>query len=469
MALNSPEARDLAHHLHSYTHLPTLEREGPVILERGDGIYVVDVHGKRYIESVSGLWNVVAGFSAERLVDAAQKEMAKLPAYHSFFGRAGVRAVELAEKLVEIAPMETARVYFVNSGSEANDTVIKMLWMMAKGAGEPARRKLISRTMAYHGTSVASCSLNGKPYIGAFGLPLPEVHYVEGPHYWRNARPGESPDAYAERFAAELDALIEAEGPETFAGFFAEPVMGAGGAVPPPPGYFPKIQAVLNRHRIPMVADEVVTGLGRTGKLWGAQTYGFTPDILVTSKALTSGYYPMGAVLLSPEMDDRLRHAADAVGEFPHGFTTGGSPVAAAVALEAIAMITEPGGLLENVVKVSPCLEALLRRFEEHPMVGEVRHVGLIGALEIVADKPSKRPFPAELEIGERIVSAAYARGLITRPIGDAVIVAPPFTITEAEIEDLVARLGAVLDEVGDAVAGEVPVREPLPLAASAE
>ena len=414
-----------------------------------------------------GLWNVVAGFSEPRLVQAAQEAMAQMPAYHTFFGRTALPPVVLAEKLVEIAPMDVARVYFVNSGSEANDTTIKMLWMMARGAGEPERRKLISRSMAYHGTTVASCSLNGKPYINAFGLPLPEVLYAEAPHHWRNAHPGESEEAYSDRLAAELESLIEAEGAETIAGFFAEPVMGAGGAVPPPAGYFPKIQAVLNRHGIPLVADEVVTGLGRTGNLWGAQTYEFTPDIVVTSKALTSGYMPMGAVLLSPEMDRRLRVAAEAYDEFPHGFTTGGSPGAAAVALEAIALITEPGGLLDNVKAVAPTLKAALEGFESHPLVGEVRHVGLLGALEIVADKPGKRPFAPEHEIGERIVQAAYARGLITRPIGDAVIVAPPFSITAEQIGELMDSLGAVLDEIAD-----IATREgmgPVPLAASAE
>ena len=198
MALNSPEARDLAHHLHSFTHLPSLERDGPLVLERGEGIYVHDIHGKRYLESVSGLWNIVAGFSEPRLVRAAHEAMQQMPAYHTFFGRTALPPIALAEKLVEIAPMEVSRVYFVNSGSEANDSTIKMLWMMARGAGEPERRKLISRYMAYHGTTVASCSLNGKPYIGAFGLPMPEVRYVEAPHYWRNAHPGESEEAYAE-------------------------------------------------------------------------------------------------------------------------------------------------------------------------------------------------------------------------------------------------------------------------------
>ena len=467
MAFNSPEARDLAHHLHSYTHLPTLERDGPLVLERGEGIYVQDTRGKRYLESVSGLWNVVAGFSEPRLVRAAHEAMTQMPAYHTFFGRTALPPIALAEKLVEIAPMEVARVYFVNSGSEANDTAIKMLWMMAGRAGEPARRTLISRSMAYHGTTVASCSLNGKPYIGAFGLPLPEVRYVEAPHYWRNAHPGESEPAYVDRLASELEELIESEGPETIAGFFAEPVMGAGGAVPPPAGYFPRVQAVLNRHGIPLVADEVVTGLGRTGKLWGAETYEFTPDILVTSKALTSGYYPMAAVLLSPEMDGRLRRAAKALDEFPHGFTTGGSPVAAAVALETIALITEPGGLLDNVKAVAPAFDAALQGFESHPLVGEVRCVGLLGALEIVADKDGKHPFAPEHVIGERIVQAAYERGLITRPIGDAVIVAPPFMITHEQIGELMATLRAVLDEIADAASREQ--MGPLPLAASAE
>ena len=467
MASNSPEARDLAHHLHSYTHLPTLQRDGPLVLERGEGIYVHDTHGKRYLESVSGLWNVVVGFSEPRLVQAAHEALKQMPAYHTFFGRTAMPPIALAEKLVEIAPMKVDRVYFVNSGSEANDTTIKMLWMMAKGAGEPERRKFISRSMAYHGTTVASCSLNGKPYIGAFGLPLPEIRYVQAPHYWRNAHPGESEKAYVDRLADELETLIEAEGPETIAGFFAEPVMGAGGAVPPPAGYFQRVQAILNRHGIPLVADEVVTGLGRTGNLWGAQTYEFTPDILVTSKALTSGYYPMGAVLLSPEMDRRLRVAAEAYDEFPHGFTTGGSPAAAAVALEAIALITEPGGLLDNVKAVGPALGAALKEFEDHPLVGEVRHVGLLGALEIVADKEGKRPFAPEHEIGERIVQMAYARGLITRPIGDAVIIAPPFIITRAQIEELAATLGAVLDEFADAATREG--MGPEPFAASAE
>ena len=468
MALNSPEARDLAHHLHSFTHLPSLERDGPLVLERGEGIYVHDTHGKRYLESVSGLWNIVAGFSEQRLVQAAHEALQQLPAYHTFFGRTALTPVALAEKLVEIAPMAGgARLLHelgvggqrhhhqdaLDDGQEARAS--------PSGASSSHARWPITARPSPRAASTAS------PTSTPSGCRCRRCVYAEAPHHWRNAHPGESEEAYAERLAAELEALIEAEGPETIAGFFAEPVMGAGGAVPPPAGYFPRVQAVLNRHGIPLVADEVVTGLGRTGNLWGAETYDFTPDIVVTSKALTSGYQPMAAVLLSEEMDRRLHRAAEEFDEFPHGFTTGGSPVAAAVALETIALITEPGGLLDNVRAVAPTLKAALQRFEDHPLVGEVRHVGLLGALEIVADKGGKRPFAPEHEIGERIVQAAYARGLITRPIGDAVIIAPPFMITGAQIEELITTLGAVLDEIADAATREG--MGPVPLAASAE
>ncbi len=469
MAKNSPEARDLAHHLHSYTHLPTLERDGPLVLERGDGIYVHDIHGQAYIEGVSGLWNVVAGFSEKRLVEAAYAEMQRMPAYHTFFGRTGMPAIELVERMIEVAPMPVERIYFVNSGSEANDTAIKMLWMLHRGRGQPERRKLISRRFAYHGTTAASCSLNGKPYINVFGLPLPEVRYVECPHYWKHGLPGESEAAFVDRLVDELETLIKEEGAETIAGFFAEPVMGAGGAVPPPKGYFEKMAAVLRRHEIPIVSDEVVTGFGRTGELWGCQTYNFQPDIVVTSKALTSGYYPMGAVMLSPEMDRLLRQACDTLDEFPHGFTTGGHPVAAAVALETINLITEPGGLFEQLRAVAPHFQKRLHGLADHPLVGEARGVGLIGALEIVADKASKTPFAEEHLMSERIVRAAHARGLITRPIGDAVIFAPPFIITEAQVDDMFDRTKAVLDEMVDAVAREGLKAATPALAASAE
>jgi len=445
---NSAEARDLAYHLHSFTHLKSLAEDGPLVLEGGDGIYVIDNQGRRYIEGISGLWNIVVGFSEERIAEAAYEQMKKLPAYHTFFGRTAAPVIDLAERLIELAPTPMKRVYFVNSGSEANDTAIKMLWMLNKSAGKPEKRKIISRKSAYHGTTVASCSLNGKPYIECFGLPLKEIIYTDCPHFWRYGRPGESEAEYAQRLADNLAALIENEGAETIAGFIAEPVMGAGGALVPPQGYFEKIEAVLRRNDIAFIADEVVCGFGRTGSLWGSQTYNFRPDIICTSKCLTAGYFPMGAVLMSPEIDAQLMHAAEALGEFPHGFTTAGHPVGAAIALKVLELITEPGGMFDNRRHVAPHFQAGLQKFADHPLVGEARGVGLIGALEIVADKASKTPFSEDHLIGEQVVRAAQRNGLILRPIGESIIFAPPFIISEAEIDDMFARTKIVLDEI---------------------
>jgi len=445
---NSAEARDLAHHLHSFTHLPSLAEDGPLVLENGDGIYVIDNQGRRYIEGISGLWNIVVGFNERRIAEAAYEQMKKLPAYHTFFGRIASPVIDLAERLIELAPVPMKRVYFVNSGSEANDTAIKMLWMLNKGAGRPEKRKIISRKNAYHGTTVASCSLNGKPYIECFGLPLEEILYTDCPHYWRDGRPGESEGEYAQRLADKLETLIQVEGADTIAGFIAEPVMGAGGALVPPQGYFEKIEAVLRRHNIAIIADEVVCGFGRTGSMWGSQTFNFRPDIICTSKCLTAGYFPMGVVLMSPEIDTQLMRAAEALGEFPHGFTTAGHPVGAAVALKTLELITEPGGMFDNLYNVAPHFQAGLQNFADHPLVGEARGVGLIGALEIVADKSSKIPFAEDHLIGEQVVRAAQRNGLILRPIGESVIFAPPFIISEAEIDDMFARTWRVLDEI---------------------
>jgi len=350
--------------------------------------------------------------------------------------------------LIELAPVAMKRVYFVNSGSEANDTAIKMLWMMNKGGGKPAKRKIISRKNAYHGTTVASCSLNGKPYINCFGLPLDEILYADCPHYWRDGLEGESEEEFSQRMADNLETLIQAEGADTIAGFIAEPVMGAGGALPPPKGYFEKMEAVLRRHGIAIISDEVVCGFGRTGSMWGCETYNFRPDIICTSKCLTAGYFPMGAVLMSPEIDAQLMQAAEALGEFPHGFTTAGHPVGAAVALKTLELIAEPGGMFDNLCKVAPHFQAGLQKFADHPLVGEARGVGLIGALEIVADKATKTPFAEEQLIGEQVVRLAQKNGLILRPIGESIIFAPPFIISESEIDDMFARTAKVLDEI---------------------
>lgn len=445
------EDRSLASCLHGFSHLGTLQDDGPLIVERGEGIYVYDIHGKRYIEGNSGLWNVVAGFDNKALIEAAYEQLCRFPAYHTFFGRNSEPAILLAERLLSIAPAPMSKVFFTNSGSEANDTVVKMLWMIHRGLGQPERRKLISRKNGYHGTTVIAASLTGKDYNRAFGLPLDCVRFADCPHYWRYAEPRESESDYVQRLVSNLEQLIDEEGADTIAGFFAEPVMGAGGVIPPPEGYFSAIQPILRKHQIPFIADEVICGFGRTGKLWGSLTYGIEPDIVVISKCLTAGYYPMGAILISEEIHAKLMQACEDFGEFPHGFTAGGNPVGCAIANKAVELIIE-GGLFDNVVAAAPRFQERLREFGEHAMVGEARGVGLMGALEIVEDKATKSPYAPNLEVSEQIAKTALQHGLIIRPIGDAVVLAPPFIITREQLDELFDIVGHVLDVVHDRV-----------------
>jgi 4-aminobutyrate---pyruvate transaminase len=439
--------RELQSFFHTFTDLQSLREDGPVVIERGEGCYVFDTEGRRYLEGNSGLWNMTLGFSESRLANVARKQYDLLPGYHTFFGRNSEPSIALAEKMLELAPVPMSRVFFTNSGSEANESVVKLLWLVWGAEGQPQRRKLISRKYSYHGSSVMTSSLTAKDYVKAFGLPLPECIRVECPHVWRFANPGESDAAFAERLAIDLEQTIKAEGPDTIAGFFAEPVMGAGGVLVPPASYFSQIQSVLKRYRIPMIADEVICGFGRTGNLWGAQSVGQVPDIIVASKSMSAGYFPIGAVLLSKEIDDRVSAASERWEEFPHGFTTGGHPVGCAIANEAIRIITEEG-ILEHIRDVSGVFLSRLRAFADHPLVGEARGVGLMGALEIVADKREKTSFPGTARVGERIARAARQRGLISRPLGSSLVLAPPFIITAKQIDEMFSLLDEVLEVV---------------------
>ncbi|MDE0280218.1 MAG: aminotransferase [Gammaproteobacteria bacterium] len=441
------EARDLRSVLHGFTHLGTLRDRGPVVMSRGKGVYVEDSHGKRYLEGNSGLWNMVVGFDHPELVEAACEQYRKFPAYHAFFGRVSEPTVALSEKLLEIAPVPMDKVFFTNSGSEANDTVVKMLWMINRSQGRPRRRKILSRKNAYHGVTGITASMTGKDYVGAFGLPLDDFLFADCPHYWRYAVPGESEIEYSARCARRLQAQIEAEGPDTIAGFFAEPVMGAGGVISPPEGYFEAIQPVLRKFDIPLVADEVICGFGRTGKMWGCQTYDIEPDILVASKCLTAGYFPMGAIMVSRSVADRLDEAANEFEEFPHGFTSAGHPVGCSIALKAIDIILN-GGVFDNVVNVSPYFQERIGGFASHPHIGEVRGIGLMGALELVGDKENKTPFPPEQPVAEQIANVALENGLICRPIGQAIVVAPPFIITRDQIDELFDKLQRTIEQV---------------------
>jgi len=441
------EARDLQSVLHGFSDLGTLKENGPVVMSRGEGIYVEDSHGKRYLEGNSGLWNMVVGFDHPELVQAACDQYKKFPAYHAFFGRVSEPAVALSEKLLEIAPVPMDKVFFTNSGSEANDTVVKMLWMMNRGLGKPKRRKILSRINAYHGVTAITASMTGKDYNQAFGLPMDGFLFADCPHHWRYANEGENELEFSARCARNLEAQIESEGSETIAGFFAEPVMGAGGVILPSAGYFEAIQPILKKYDIPLIADEVICGFGRTGKVWGCQTYDIKPDIVVASKCVTAGYFPMGAIMISHSVMEKLNEAAKEFEEFPHGFTTAGHPVGCAIALKAIDIILNQG-VFDNVVNVSPYFQERLRSFAPHPHIGEARGIGLMGALELVGDKDKKTRFPPDQPVAEQIANVALENGLICRPIGQAIVVAPPFIITRDQNDELFDKLQKTVEQV---------------------
>jgi adenosylmethionine-8-amino-7-oxononanoate aminotransferase len=453
--VQSWERREAESFFHTFTDLVSLRDDGPVIIERGEGPYVFDTAGRRYFEGNSGLWNMTLGFSEGRLAEAARKQYEEFPGYHTFFGRNSKPTVALAERMLALAPVPMSRVFFTNSGSEANESIVKLLWLMWAAEGQPQRRKVLTRRNAYHGATVMASALTGKDYVHAFGLPGPEIVTLECPHAWRHAHEGEGPEEFSDRLARSLEARIVEEGPESIAGMFAEPVMGAGGVIVPPQGYFEKMQAVLRRYGIPLVADEVICGFGRTGRLWGAQAVGAIPDIIVASKSMSAGYFPMGAVMLSTDIDRRASAAAAKWEEFPHGFTTGGHPVGCAISLEAIRVITECG-VLENVASVGAHLQRGLQALSDHPIVGEARGLGLMGALELVADKRSKQPFAGSVRIGERVAKAARDSGFIIRPLGSSVVLAPPFISTVEQIDALLEQLKIILDDVREDVLASV-------------
>ena len=444
---NSWDARAKAASFFGFTDLPTIDARGTIVLERGEGSHVIDTEGRRFLDANSGLWNMVAGFDHPALAEAAKAQYDRLPGYHAFFGRMADSAVELSETLVRISPYESGKVFYTNSGSEANDTMVKMLWFLHGAEGHPAKRKILTRWNAYHGVTAVSASMTGKPYNAVFGLPLPGFVHLTCPHFWREGREGESEAQFVARLADELEAVIQAEGPDTIAGFFAEPVQGAGGVIPPAEGYFDAILPVLRRHGIPVIADEVITGLGRTGATWGCEAYGFVPDAIISSKALTAGYFPMGAVILGPELADRLERATRTIDEFPHGFTASGHPVGCAIAKAAVEVVVD-GGLVDRVRMLTPQFQAGLARLAEHPMIGEWRGVGLMGAVEAVMDRATKAPWPGHLSVSERIANACTDRGLICRPLGQAVVLCPPFVITESEMAWMFDRLHEALDAV---------------------
>jgi 4-aminobutyrate--pyruvate transaminase len=454
--LSNLATRDVETLVHPYINLASFRDTGPLVIERGEGVYVYDSDGKRYIEAMAGLWCTALGYGNEELVQAAAAQMRKLSFAHLFTGKSHDPAIELAEKLKEIAPVPISKVFFCNSGSEANDTQVKLVWYLNNALGRPNKKKIVSRMKAYHGVTIVAASLTGLPANHRdFDLPLPGFLHTGCPHHYRFAHDGESEEEFATRLADELDALIVREGPDTVAAFIAEPVMGAGGVIVPPKTYFEKIMAVCARHDVFMISDEVICGFGRLGTTFGCERLGFAPHSISVAKALSSAYLPIGGVMIPESMYQALLAESKKIGVFGHGFTYGGHPVAAAVALKAIE-IYQRDRVFETAAERAPQFQARLAALNGHPLVGEARGLGLIGGVELVADKRSKRSFSPQHGVGARAVQFAEAEGLIVRSVlGDVLTLCPPLVISTAEIDDLFDRLTRALDKTLDWVTRE--------------
>lgn len=445
--LSNLAVRDVETLIHPYTNLEAHRANGPLVLERGEGVHVYDTEGRPYIEGMAGLWCTALGYSNGELVEAAREQMGKLPFTHLFSGRSHDPAIELAEVLKELMPVPTSKIFFTSSGSEANDTQVKLAWYYNNALGRPKKKKIIGRQRGYHGVTIATASMTGLPANHTdWDLPLPGFLHVGCPHFYRFAHAGETELAFSQRLADELEATILREGPETVAAFIAEPVMGAGGAIVPPEGYFAAIQLVLARYEVRFIADEVICGFGRLGTWFGSEALGMRPDTLSFAKALTSGYVPLGGVSVDEPLYEAMREQSRKIGTFGHGTTYSGHPVACAVALKTIE-IYKRERIVAGVAAKAPQFQARLAGLAEHPIVGEASGLGLIGGLEIVADKSSRRQYEPKAGVAARCVAFAQDEGLIVRFLmGDRIAVCPPLIISPDEIDALFDRLTRALD-----------------------
>lgn len=444
--LSNAAQRDIETLIHPYTDLAAHREAGPVIIERGRGVKVWDSAGKEYIEGLAGLWCTSLGYGNEELAEAAKKQIETLSFAHIFGGKAHDPAIELAEKIKALAPMPVSKIFFTCSGSEANDSQIKLIWYYNNARGKPDKKKIISRQKAYHGVTIASASLTGLPVNHAdFDLPIDRFVHTDCPHFYRFAENSEDDAAFVARLAANLTDLIEREGADTIAAFIAEPIMGAGGVLVPPAGYFEAIAPILKANDILFIDDEVICGFGRTGNFWGAETFNFTPDTMSIAKALSSGYAPIGAVMIPEEIYQAMLDQAQKLGPFGHGFTYSGHPLCAAIANTTLD-IYQRIDIVGMVRKTAPLFQDKLAKLAEHPLVGETRGEGLIGGVELVADKDTRRAFDPIGKIGALANVQAQTHGLLMRNIGDTLALCPPLIISADEIADLFERLENALD-----------------------
>ena len=437
------QAADAAHFLHPFTDFQSLAAKGSRIIERGDNIYLWDSEGAKLLDAMSGLWCVNVGYGQRELIDAATRQLETLPFYNAFFQTATKPAIELAELLAEVTPPQFEHVFFSGSGSEGNDTVVRMVRRYWDLLGQPERQIIVSRRNAYHGSTMAGASLGGMSAMHAQGgLPIPGIVHIEQPHGFALGA-GMEREAFGRLAASWLEDKILELGPDRVAAFIGEPVQGAGGVIIPPASYWPEVQRICDRHGVLLVSDEVITGFGRTGRWWGCETMGTRPDLMTFAKGVTSGYVPLGGVMVGERVAKVLIERG---GEFEHGYTYSGHPVACAVGVANIRLIQRLG-LVERVRdELGPHLARQFAALKEHPLVGDAESCGMMGALLLVKDKARGQAFAPELGVGMACRGHCFANGLIMRAVGDRMIVAPPLVMTLAQVDEMVALIRRCLD-----------------------
>ncbi|MFN7023667.1 MAG: aspartate aminotransferase family protein [Pseudorhizobium sp.] len=443
---NSIEGRDMAYQMHPNVNLRQYEKSGGLVIESGDGIYVTDINGKRYIEGLAGLWSVALGFGEKRLAEVAKAQMEKLPYYHTFSYKTHGPSIELAEMLIKMAPVPMSKVHFTSSGSEANDLACKMVWYRSNALGKREKKKIIGRIKGYHGVTIAAGSITGlSRNHDSFDLPLDRMIHTSCPSFVHFANEGESEGDFTKRMLKDLEDLILKEGPETIAAFWGEPVMGAGGVLVPPGGYWAGVQEILKKYDILLVADEVICGFGRTGKMFACETLNIRPDVLVVSKQLTSSYMPLSAIIMNDHFYQPIADESDRLGVFGHGYTASGHPVATAVGLENLKIIQERD-LVANAASLEAQFLGGLAVLARHPLAHSSRGIGLLGALEL-------KPWP-DAKAGDAAAAVAAAceeEGLIVRNVAEAICFCPPLIITSEQLHDMLSAVERALHMVDTA------------------
>ena len=442
---------DKKHHLHPFTDHKELHEKKARIITRGEGVYIYDADGNKILDGMAGLWCVNSGYGRDELVDAAAEQMRELPYYNNFFQCAHPPSIELAAMLTDLAQPQFNRVFFAGSGSESNDTIVRMVRRYWDLLDQPQRHTIISRKNAYHGSTVAAASLGGmKPMHEQSGMPIPGIVHVEQP-YWFGSDRSLSPDDFGLAAAKSIEDKIIELGPEKVAAFIAEPVQGAGGVIIPPDSYWPEVQRICDEYGVLLISDEVITGFGRLGEWFGADYYGIRPDFMPFAKGVTSGYLPLGGVFVADRVADVL---IDKGGEFYHGYTFSGHPASCAVAIANIRLLQREG-LVERIRDdIGPYLQKGWRKLAEHPIVGETRMVGLMGAIEIVKNKDTLERFEEKQGVGTICRDLLIDNGLVMRAVGDTIVTAPPFILSHDEVDEMLEIVWKCLDLTQEAARG---------------